>query len=284
MIHAHIKQLSIALNEETYQVQMPEAYSHANETFEDGDGLDPAWLKSVWQRMFQTKLDAAKITLPAGSKILDACCGHGYLGEHLSLRGGQVTFCDLSPFQLNGLSARLAAQRLPAEVIEADLLRLPFADGEFDFVVGNSFLHHLPDVPKGLFELARVLKTGGRLILFHEPSIRANYWETFPVSLIRDTTYNSGFTDLWQFETDRLADVLAKGGFGNPTVIGSGILSAILLNWYLVIAGKLGVKHRWALEPALRLRAFCHRLEAPLRALLRTDRFPSLFITAARQK
>lgn len=284
MIHAHIKQVSLSLDEETFRVQLPDAYSHANETFEDGDGLDPDWLKLVWQRMFQTKMAVAEITIPAGAKILDACCGQGYLGEHMLQGGGSVTFCDLSPFQLNGLRMRFAEQSLPAEVIEADLLHLPFADGEFDFVVGNSFLHHLPDVPKGLSELARVLKAGGRLILFHEPSIRANYWETFPVSLFRDTTYSSGFTDLWQFETDKLAAVLAASGFRNPIIIGSGILSSVLLNWYLIIASKLGIRHRLVLEPALRLRPFCNRLEAPLKSLLGTDYFPSLFLSAVRQK
>lgn len=282
MIHSHIKQVAISLDEENFRVQLPDLYSHANETFEDGDGLDPNWLKLVWQRMFQAKMDAAKISIPSGSKILDTCCGQGFLGEYMSLKGGVVTFQDLSPFQLAALRARFAEQNLPAEVIEADVQHLPFADGEFDFVVGNSFLHHLPDVPKGLSELARVLKIGGRLISFHEPSIRANYWETFPLSLIRDTTYNSGFTDLWQFETNRLANVLAGSCFKNPTIIGSGVLSAIIVNWYLIATSKLGVKHRWVLEPALRLRAFCHRLEAPFKSLLRTDSFPSLFITAVR--
>jgi ubiquinone/menaquinone biosynthesis C-methylase UbiE len=284
MIHSHIKKVAIALDEENFQVQLPDMYSHSNETFEDGEELDPNWLKLVWQRMFQIKMDAANISIPSGSQVLDACCGHGYLGEYISSLGGEVTFCDLSPLQLDALRARFADQNLPAEVIEADLLHLPFPDGKFDVVVGNSFLHHLPDVPKGLSELARVLKPGGRLVLFHEPSIRANYWETFPLSLIRDTTYNSGFTDLWQFEADRLASVLTDNGFKTPETVGSGVLSAILLNWYLIVINKLGIKQRFALEVALRLRALLLRLESPLKFLLRSDSFPSLFITAVRQK
>lgn len=282
MIHAHIKRTAVSINEESFQVQLPDAYSHANETFEDGDGLDPDWLKIVWQRMFQIKMAAAHVVIPPGAKVLDACCGQGFLGECLAIAGASVTFCDISPLQLDALKARYAAQKLTVKVAAANLLCLPFKNDEFDYVVGNSFLHHLPDVPKGLSELARVLKPGGRLLLFHEPGIRANYWETFPVSLLRDTTYNSGFTDLWQFESDRLAGVIMRSGFGKPKLVGSGLLSAVLLNAYFILLGKLKVNNRWALEPVLRLRALCYRFEAPLRSILDADAFPSLFITATR--
>lgn len=45
-----------------------------------------------------------------------------------------------------------------------DCYRLPFDSGEFDLVVGNGVLHHLPDVAKVTAELARVLKPGGQYV------------------------------------------------------------------------------------------------------------------------
>jgi SAM-dependent methyltransferase len=45
-----------------------------------------------------------------------------------------------------------------------DVQELPFADGEFDVAVANWMLYHVPDLDRGLAELDRVLRPGGRLV------------------------------------------------------------------------------------------------------------------------
>ena len=45
-----------------------------------------------------------------------------------------------------------------------DVQDLPFGDAEFDVVVAAWMLYHLPDLDRGLAEIARVLKAGGRLV------------------------------------------------------------------------------------------------------------------------
>jgi len=52
-----------------------------------------------------------------------------------------------------GLDARLA-----------DIAALPFDDGEFDCVLANRVLYHLPDLDRGLSETERVLRPGGCLV------------------------------------------------------------------------------------------------------------------------
>jgi SAM-dependent methyltransferase len=47
---------------------------------------------------------------------------------------------------------------------EARIEALPFADGEFDVVVCNWVLYHLPDLDGGVAELARVVRPGGRFV------------------------------------------------------------------------------------------------------------------------
>jgi ubiquinone/menaquinone biosynthesis C-methylase UbiE len=58
---------------------------------------------------------------------------------------------------------RLKSPR-PAFVV-ADVTSLPFADGSFDGITCGYVLEHVPEPEKGLSEMARVLRTGGRLLL-----------------------------------------------------------------------------------------------------------------------
>jgi len=104
-------------------------------------------------------LDAAG----AGSdlKALDLCCGQGNVAEALTGRGCRVVGVDFSPVML-----ALAQRRVPnATFVEADAQRLPFDDGEFDVVVSNLGVCHVPDQPRALSEVRRVLRPRGRFAM-----------------------------------------------------------------------------------------------------------------------
>ncbi len=45
----------------------------------------------------------------------------------------------------------------------ADVQELPFGDGGFDAVIANHMLYHVPDRPRALSEISRVLRAGGTL-------------------------------------------------------------------------------------------------------------------------
>ena len=47
------------------------------------------------------------------------------------------------------------------EYAVADIQSIPYADQSFDFVIANMMLYHVPDIPKGLSEVRRVLRGGG---------------------------------------------------------------------------------------------------------------------------
>ncbi len=97
----------------------------------------------------------------------------------------------LTPFALRmrGIYARcLCSEYAPDAAAEAalwpvpavDILRSPFPDAAFDFVLSNEVLEHVPDLPAALRDTARILKPGGRLIgtfpfywMQHETEIRA---------------------------------------------------------------------------------------------------------------
>jgi SAM-dependent methyltransferase len=72
--------------------------------------------------------------------------------------GAVVTFVDLSPRMVELARAR------GVDAQEGDVQRLPFADGSFDTVVSAWMLYHVPDLERGLSEIARVLRPAGALV------------------------------------------------------------------------------------------------------------------------
>jgi ubiquinone/menaquinone biosynthesis C-methylase UbiE len=92
-------------------------------------------------------------------RVLEVGCGWGELAEWIAGEtGATVVAIDLSPRMVE-----LARQRgVDARV--GDVQKLPFGDGTFDAAVAAWMLYHVPDLDRGLAELARVLRSGGRLV------------------------------------------------------------------------------------------------------------------------
>ena len=101
--------------------------------------------------------------IPAPS-VLDVGCGTGMLSKQLlgAFHSCRLTGVDLSPAMVERARAHLAGR---AEVREADAERLPFHDGAFDLVVCNDSFHHYPDPDRAAFQMWRVLRKGGALVL-----------------------------------------------------------------------------------------------------------------------
>lgn len=96
--------------------------------------------------------------------VLDVGCGTGMLSERLlgAFPSCRLAGVDLSPAMVERARARLAGR---AEVREVDAERLPFHDGAFDLVVCNDSFHHYPDPDRAAFQMWRVLRKGGALVL-----------------------------------------------------------------------------------------------------------------------
>ena len=96
-----------------------------------------------------------------GSRALDVATGTGDLAIELASRGASVTGVDFSPAMLD-----LARNKAPdVDFEEGDALALRFADGEFDAATVGFGARNFADLDKGLRELARVTKPGGRVVV-----------------------------------------------------------------------------------------------------------------------
>jgi demethylmenaquinone methyltransferase / 2-methoxy-6-polyprenyl-1,4-benzoquinol methylase len=117
--------------------------------------LMTAGLDQRWRR------EAAEAVVKPADRVLDACCGTGDLGVAASAAGGDVTGLDFSRPML----ARARRKAPEIEWIEGDALALPFADGSFDAATVGFGVRNLSDLDRGLRELRRVLRTGGRVAI-----------------------------------------------------------------------------------------------------------------------
>ena len=103
-----------------------------------------------------------------GSDALDVCCGTGDLALALRRRigpDGRVVGCDFSEPMLEIARQKSGEEGLAVEFGWADALELPYGDGSFDAVTVGFGARNLADLEKGLAEMARVLRPGGRLVI-----------------------------------------------------------------------------------------------------------------------
>ncbi|WP_327242405.1 class I SAM-dependent methyltransferase [Streptomyces sp. NBC_01320] len=106
--------------------------------------------------------------LRPGDAVLDAGCGTGRalpalraaVGPH-----GTVLGADLTPAMLD--AAVQAGRDRSGQLLLADVARLPLRSGVLDAVFGAGLISHLSRPGPDLAELARVVRPGGQLALFH---------------------------------------------------------------------------------------------------------------------
>lgn len=108
-----------------------------------------------------------------GKKVLDVGCGTGVLTEQFVRMGADVTAIDITPKAVELTKKRLALYNLRAEVLEGDAQRMPFSSNTFDFVCAWGCLMHMPETPKAISEIHRVLKPGGAMLamMYHKNSV-----------------------------------------------------------------------------------------------------------------
>jgi SAM-dependent methyltransferase len=110
--------------------------------------------------------------------ILDAGCGEGIDLASLALDPK----CEVVGVELSsgGVATSLARSRHieRAHIVQADLLRLPIASNVFDGAYSYGVVHHTPDPPRAVSEIARTLKPGAPLLLYvyEDFSDRQWYW------------------------------------------------------------------------------------------------------------
>jgi len=123
----------------------------------------------------------AKVVPAASGRVLEVGFGSGLNLPFYDSAMVQHLWA-LDPSQEMWALARAKAQRapFPVEFLEASAEDVPLADGSVDTVVITYTLCTVPDVPRALAQVARVLRTDGRLLFCEHglaPDERTRRWQ-----------------------------------------------------------------------------------------------------------
>lgn len=112
-----------------------------------------------------------RLGLGPGSRVLEVGCGTGRDTVHLLDRAALVYASDLSREMVDVGRVRLqdaGADMSRVRLFLSDATALPFPDGFFDAAYHFGGLNLFPDISRGLAELARVVRPGGRVVVGDE--------------------------------------------------------------------------------------------------------------------
>jgi len=147
------------------------------------------------------------LELKSTDRLLDAGCGDGFWTSRIAKLCGQVI--GLEPDGSKIGDARTFHSRPNLTYVCGVVESLPFEDCAFDKVLSISCLEHFVDPWRGVAEMARVLKPGGRIAISVDSLLPENSTQPF-----REWHKRRHFVTHY-FSQDALTAMLRNAGFGN---------------------------------------------------------------------
>jgi ubiquinone/menaquinone biosynthesis C-methylase UbiE len=113
--------------------------------------------------MFRWEFD--NMVVPPNARILELGSGTALFWRGNANRippSWRITLSDYSAGMLNDVRANVSAIARPFTFMQIDAQALPFDDHSFDAVIANHMLYHVPEIPRALREIRRVLVPGAK--------------------------------------------------------------------------------------------------------------------------
>lgn len=123
-----------------FQLDSSTGATHSRDRFDAETHWDEATLRGKW--------------------TLDAGCGAGRFAEIAAARNAELVALDYS--SAVEATAKTLSRFSNVDVVQASLLEPPFRPGSFDFAYCIGVIQHTPDPARGVREVVRVLRDGGR--------------------------------------------------------------------------------------------------------------------------
>jgi ubiquinone/menaquinone biosynthesis C-methylase UbiE len=163
--------------------------------------------EDVVSRMLQTAQPGPE------DSVLDVACGPGVVTCAFAGVARHATGIDLTPAMLE--QARKNQDALSLSNVawdQGDVTRLPYADGQFDIVTCRFAFHHFPEPLAVLKEMARVCRSGGRVVVTDCSPEESKADAYDQVERLRDPSHTRALPP------KELASLFAAAGLSEPSV------------------------------------------------------------------
>lgn len=159
-----------------------------------------------------------KLNLSKSMKILDAGCGRGVVSVYLAKKFGcEIEGIEVLPFELK-MAKILAKKSNVEDKINYHLMDysdMKFKNNYFDAVYTMETLSHSIDIIKTLKEFFRVLKPGGKVVLFEYTIAEDDKFSKYEMNILNKVAYSSAMDGLKNFRHDKFPKLIRKIGFEN---------------------------------------------------------------------
>jgi demethylmenaquinone methyltransferase/2-methoxy-6-polyprenyl-1,4-benzoquinol methylase/phosphoethanolamine N-methyltransferase len=166
------------------------------------------------------KLTVDNALIKPGDSVLDVGCGTGEVSLLAKIRTneGRTYGIDPAPEMIAVARKKAARKKLDIDFRVGVIEALPFSDGSIDVVTSSLMMHHLPEDLKirGLTEIYRVLKPGGRLLIADFMRPTDSFLNHLFIAFTRHQGLKSGIEDLEK--------LLKVAGFAQITQLDGNVL------------------------------------------------------------
>jgi ubiquinone/menaquinone biosynthesis C-methylase UbiE len=166
------------------------------------------------------KITIDQALIKPGDSVLDVGCGTGEVTLLAKTRAkdGKVYGIDPAPEMISVARSKAARKKLDIDFRLGVIESLPFSDSSIDVVTSSLMMHHLPDDLKvrGLAEIYRVLKPGGRLLIADFMRPTGSFLNHLFIAFTRHQGLKSGIEDLQR--------LLKEAGFSQITQSDENVL------------------------------------------------------------
>jgi ubiquinone/menaquinone biosynthesis C-methylase UbiE len=136
-----------------------------------------------------------------GDSVLDVGCGTGDVTLPAKVRAGtngHAYGIDPSPEMIAVARGKAKRKNIEIDFRVGVIEALPFPDSSMDVVTSSLMMHHLNDElrVRGLREIHRVLKPGGRVLIFDFMRPTSSFWKRLSINLTMHHGLDFGVEDL----------------------------------------------------------------------------------------